>query len=293
MGRDVALKELCPEKAWIPEVQARFLKEARITGQLEHPGIIPIYELATRSSDQQPFYTMRFVKGRTLTEAVRAYHQKRQAGQADLLELLALLNGFVMVCQTIAYAHERGVIHRDLKGENIALGDFGEVVVLDWGLAKLADRHEGQADMWPAGQDSEDIGDAGLTVQGQALGTPSFMAPEQATGRLDLISRRTDVYGLGAILYEILTGRPPFTGSDTCEVLRKVREEEPVPPRQLCPDAPPELEALCLRALAKQPEDRCVDAAEVAQKCSNGWRNWLNENRQTSKGPASLPFPST
>src|SRR5262249_49384189 len=129
LGRDVALKELRPERAEQGTLSARFLQEARITGQLEHPGIVPVYELVWRQEDRQPFYTMRFVKGRTLSEAARAYHSKRLAGQADALELPVLLNAFVTVCNTVAYAHSRGVIHRDLKGQNVILGDFGEVVV--------------------------------------------------------------------------------------------------------------------------------------------------------------------
>src|SRR5262249_57774746 len=150
----------------------------------------------------------RFVKGRTLSEAARAYHDKRSAGRADALELPTHLNAFVTVCNTVAYAHSRGVIHRDLKGHNIILGDFGEVVVLDWGLAKLVGQPEdaGEASLvFPAGADS------GHTVQGQALGTPGYMAPAQSEGRLGLIDRRTDGYALGAILYEILTREPPFT----------------------------------------------------------------------------------
>src|SRR5262249_53344138 len=150
---------------------------------------------------RQPFYTMRFVKGRTLSEAARAYHDKRLAGQADALELPVLLNAFVTVCNTVAYAHSRGVIHRDLKGQNVILGDFGEVVVLDWGLAKLIGRAESEPHA-PSVVLDEAGADSGYTVQGEALGTPAYMAPEQSAGRLDLIDRRTDVYGLGAILYE-------------------------------------------------------------------------------------------
>jgi PAS domain S-box-containing protein len=270
LGRDVALKELRPERAGHAEAEARFLQEAQITGQLEHPGVVPVYELVRARDGRQPFYAIRFVKGRTLSEAARAYHDRRRAGAAEALELPALLNAFVTVCHTVAYAHARGVIHRDLKGQNVILGDFGEVVVLDWGLAKVLGRPEGAADAPSVVLDAAGA-DSGYTVQGQALGTPAYMAPEQSAGRLDLIDRRTDVYGLGALLYEALTGAPPFSGDSTEEVLRKVREEEPAPPRRLWPEVPPALEALCLRALAKRPEDRPAGAADLAQEVQ-GWQ---------------------
>src|SRR5262249_54463108 len=149
-------------------------------------------------------------KGRTLKEAANAYHQKRMAGNADPLEFSTLLNGFVVVCKTIAYAHSRGVIHRDLKGQNVVMGEFGEVVVLDWGLAKLVDRSEQDLDTPAVTLNHHEPGKLDLTMHGDALGTPAYMAPEQAAGRLDLIDWRTDVYGLGAMLYHLLTGRPPF-----------------------------------------------------------------------------------
>jgi PAS domain S-box-containing protein len=270
LGRDVALKELRPEQAEQAARGARFLQEARITGQLEHPGIVPVYELG-RGQGRQPFYTMRFVKGRTLSEAAQAYHRKRSAGQADALDFPVLLNAFVTVCNTVAYAHSRGVLHRDLKGQNVILGDFGEVVVLDWGLAKRLGRPDGEPAPPLSGEPGE--ADSGHTVQGEALGTPGYMAPEQAAGRLDLIDRRTDVYGLGAVLYEILTGQPPFLGPDVGSALRKVQEEEPPPPRQFWPEVPPALEALCLRALAKRPEGRPAAAAELAQEVQ-GWQEF-------------------
>jgi len=188
--RNVALKELHPERAMLATHRMRFLQEARITGQLEHPGIAPVYELAVRPDNQQPFYTMRFVKGRTLSRAARQWHKGRSTSQAGMLDLVPLLNAFVTVCNTIAYAHSRGVIHRDLKGENVVLGDFGEVIVLDWGLAKLVGQIEAEpADLSVVTGSSE----PGLTLQGQTIGTPAYMAPEQAAGRLDLIDRRTDL----------------------------------------------------------------------------------------------------
>src|SRR5262249_52658322 len=180
---------------------------ARVTGQLEHPGIVPVYELAKRPENQQPFYTMRFVQGRTLSAAAASFHEQRSAGRAGLLELRALLNAFVTVCNALAYAHARGVVHRDLKGENILLGEFGEVIVLDWGLAKVL----GQAEEGTPVQVNEDPA-LQATLEGQVMGTPAYMAPEQAAGQVERIDTRTDVYGLGAIFYELLTGQPPFSG---------------------------------------------------------------------------------
>ena len=133
LGRQIALKELRPDQADNSIVCSRFLYEAKITAQLEHPGIVPVYELG---EGDVPYYTMRFVRGRTLSEAIRAYHKKRAAGFADSVGKVELLTAFVNVCHAVAYAHSRGIIHRDLKGQNVVLGDFGEVMVLDWGLAK-------------------------------------------------------------------------------------------------------------------------------------------------------------
>lgn len=266
LSRDVALKELRPERSDDATLLARFLIEAQITGQLEHPGIAPVYELARWPETQQPFYTMRFVRGRTLSEAIYAYHQSRAVGQVDSLQLLALLNAFVAVCNTVAYAHSRGVIHRDLKGQNIVLGDFGEVIVLDWGLAKLLDQVEPEDSTLSDAHPPEVSIEIDLTLAGQALGTPAYMAPEQAAGRSDEIDERTDVYGLGAMLYEILTGCPPFGGVDQREVLENVCTKEPAPPRSLSPDVPANLEAVCLRALAKKPVDRYQSAAELSHE---------------------------
>src|SRR5262245_30901924 len=262
LDRVVALKELHPDLADNPTIMARFLREACITGQLEHPGVVPVYELARSPDEPHPFYIMRLVRGRTLTQASREYSQKRRAGEDVSLDLSVLLHAFVVVCNTVGYAHSRGVIHRDLKGQNVILGDFGEVVVLDWGLAKLVGQRERPEEEPVPTRNEPDA--ANLTQHGQALGTPASMAPEQAAGRLDQIDHQTDIYGLGAILYEILTGQAPFSGASMPEVLRKVQNEEPRPPRDLCPETPPGLERICLRALSKQPADRQASAKEVA-----------------------------
>jgi serine/threonine-protein kinase len=305
LGRQIALKELRPDQKDNSVILSRFLYEARITAQLEHPGIVPVYELGGGSI---PFYTMRFVKGRTLSEAASSYHKERLAGTADSLRQVNLLNAFLGVCHAVAYAHSRGVIHRDLKGQNVVLGDFGEVIVLDWGIAKeigpittappapegnvVASFRLGGSDnashasvlekgtldpneTSPLGSSESDASVKRLrsesgagsegTMQGQLLGTPAFMAPEQANGLLDQIDQRTDVYGLGAVLYEVLTGTPPFDGKKTTEILRRVREEPPKPPRELNPTLDLALQAICLKALSKRREQRYTSATEMAQ----------------------------
>jgi tetratricopeptide (TPR) repeat protein/tRNA A-37 threonylcarbamoyl transferase component Bud32 len=263
LEREVALKELRPEQTSNPVVWSRFLEEAKITGQLEHPNIVPVHELVRHGESRQPFYTMRFVKGRTLSEAVRDYHEHRAAGQSDILEFRSLLGAFLGVCNAIAYAHSRGVIHRDLKPQNVVLGDYGEVIVLDWGLAKLVERAE--ETLTPAVAVARES-DRSETVQGQVLGTPAYMSPEQAEGRWDGVDRRTDTYGLGAILYEILAGQTPFDGAGTADVLRKVASEPPVPPHSVHSKVPLALEAICLKAMAKRPEARYGSARELADE---------------------------
>jgi tetratricopeptide (TPR) repeat protein/tRNA A-37 threonylcarbamoyl transferase component Bud32 len=260
LNRDVALKEMRPERADHPEMWRRFLKEAQITGQLEHPNIVPVYELARRLEDNQPFYTMRFVKGQTLQEVLKEHHRRLREGQEDPLALHRLLTAFISVCQAVGYAHARGVIHRDLKPTNVVLGSFGEVVVLDWGLAKTLDATEQASDAVAVSAEaqSED------TQAGQVLGSPAYMSPEQAEGRTDLIDARTDVYGLGAMLFEILTGAPPHRGKDTAEVLQQIVHGDT--PRARMKAVPPALDAICARAMAKDRRERYVRATELAEE---------------------------
>jgi serine/threonine-protein kinase len=297
LGRDVALKELRPDRQDNPAAVERFLEEAKVTGQLEHPGVVPVYELV-QPKEGHPFYAMRFIGRRTLADAIQEYHRKRQAGEAGPLDLRELLAAFVAVCNAVAYAHSRGVLHRDLKPANVALGDFGEVMVLDWGLAKVVGRPEEQASRLPVSLGPAD--GVGRTQQGQVLGTPAYMAPEQAEGRHDLVGPPSDVYGLGAILYEVLTGGPPFTGPEIPEVLKRVVQEPPVPPRQLVATTPPALQAVCLKALAKEPVGRYESARDLAREVErwladepvSAWREplrarvgwWARRHRQLTTG---------
>ena len=285
LGRDVALKEIRPDRAGNTQICLRFQGEARITGQLEHPGIVPVYELVRGTRDRGPFYTMRFIHGRTLSEACKQYHSRLTAGTAQRLEMHELLGALVSVCQAVAYAHSRSVIHRDLKGSNVVLGDFGEVVVLDWGLAKLVDRAEDTSATPPVTLPQEEHREE--TQVGQLLGTPAYMSPEQAEGRFDRIDRRSDVYGLGAILYEILTGRPPFTGAHSGEIVHQVIHDVPLAPRSLAVSTPPALQAACLKALAKKPNERYASASELAQELQ---RFLADEPVRAYKEPARTRF---
>lgn len=271
IARDVAWKQLPDDLnafAALLDTQAdasatslrnRFLQEARITGQLEHPSIVPVYELGRRPNGE-PYYTMKLVRGKTLSDVVR---------EANTLEArLKLLPHFVDLCNAIAYAHSRGVIHRDIKPANVMVGDFGETVVLDWGLAKaVGEKDQDLAEFslsLRAGLVTSNS-DAAHTAFGEALGTPAYMSPEQAAGNLEWIDKRSDVYSLGAVLYVLLTGSPPFSGASAKDVVKQVLNTDPVHVHSLCPKAPPELVAICERAMRRSKDDRYASAKELAE----------------------------
>ena len=355
LQREVALKQIKPERADDPDSRARFLLEAEVTGRLEHPGIVPVYGLGL--DDQgQPFYAMRFVRGTSFEAAINAFHGADENPRRDPLErrlaLRHLLDRFVAVCQTVAYAHSRGVLHRDLKPANVLLGPFNESLVVDWGLAKVFNR--GSEEAAEASRDATDGAGAakvkpgpvkavhGLedeidfpayagvarpsapgaqpgssepplgcssstdTVAGMAFGTPAYMSPEQAEGRLDRIGPASDVYSLGAMLYMLLVGRPPFdhVWCDVTAMLDRVRLGEFPRPRKANPRAPRALEAVCLKAMAKGPEDRYASATELAREIER-WladepvradrepavarlARWARRNRSIVAGAAAL-----
>ena len=246
-------------------LSVRFLQEAWVTGALEHPGIVPVYEVG-QTPGGVPFYTMRFVRGeRTLESAMRA--------AATFEDRIALLEPFLKVCDTMSYAHSRGVIHRDLKPANIALGEFGEVVLLDWGLAKLRDRPDQTLSRWreqlKAFREAAD-----LETAVSALGTPGYMPPESLLGRPGDVDEKSDVYSLGAVLYRILAGRLPYEFDTFPEFVAKISAGEPVPPREIDPSVPEALSRLCLHALAKERAERIDSARELAEAI----RAWQRES---------------
>lgn len=262
LNREVALKEIHAQLADNEENRARFVQEAEITGSLEHPGIVPVYGLGTQSNGR-PFYVMRFVHGDTLKEAIKKFHETSPNTGDRALQLRQLLGRFVDVCNAVEYAHSRGVLHRDLKPGNVMLGRYGETLVVDWGLAKSVgreDRHTGSGEVTirPSGSGST------LTLDGQAVGTPAYMSPEQAEGRLDTLGPTTDVYSLGATLYCILTGHPPFEGAKGRVLLPRVAAGDFQPPRAVNSSVAPGLNAICLKAMALEPRSRYKNPSDLA-----------------------------
>jgi eukaryotic-like serine/threonine-protein kinase len=266
LGRDVAVKVLLEKHLDRPEVVRRFVEEAQIGGQLQHPGIVPVYELG-RLPDGRLYIAMKLIRGRTLAELL--------AGPADpAVDRAQHLAAFEQACQAVAYAHACGVVHRDLKPTNVMVGSFGEVQVMDWGLAKVLDRGgiadeerslRGQADADPV-RTLRTGSAADESQAGSVLGTPAYMAPEQARGQLDTLDERADVFGLGAILCEVISGLPPYTGSTGGEVYRKAARAdlgEALARLDAC-GAEAELVALAKSCLAAAPRDRPRDAGVVA-----------------------------
>jgi serine/threonine protein kinase len=292
LDREVALKRIQARFADDPVSRRRFLAEAGITARLDHPGVVPVYGLVSDGRGR-PCYAMRFIRGESLRDEIERYYQRSEdrgqkseksvpesndhhveatrSGASDdrRLAFRHLLQRFIAVCQAICYAHTRNVIHRDIKPANVMVGSFGETLVVDWGLAKvLGERSDALGDTasHPVLRAAHpgDLTEADATAMGTVVGTPAYMAPEQAAGRVDLVGPRSDVYSLGATLYCILTGKAPFAGSNPTETMRKVQRGEFVPPRTINPAVPKPLEAVCAKAMAVRPEDRYATAQELA-----------------------------
>ncbi|MBS0264698.1 MAG: protein kinase [Planctomycetes bacterium] len=266
LHREVALKEIQPKHADHEISRERFVLEAEITGGLEHPGIVPVYALGQDAAGR-PYYAMRFIKGDSLKDALEAYHRadnpNRHKLGLRLLELRQLLGRFIDVCQAMEYAHSRGVLHRDLKPGNIMVGKYGETLVVDWGLAKAVGRKEILSEELSL-QPASALSSSGQTQPGSAIGTPSYMSPEQAVGQLGDLGPTSDVYSLGATLYHILCGRPPFEKDQLEIILSKVQRGSFPRPRDVVADVPRGLEAICLKAMALLPSQRYPSARALA-----------------------------
>lgn len=292
LGRTVAMKVVLRDRQVSQEQLLRFVEEAKVTGQLEHPNIVPVHELAT-DEQGEPYYIMKFVQGVTLKDVLGDL-KAGKAETATRYTLAHLLTIFQKVCDAVAFAHSKSVVHRDLKPENVMIGEYGEVLVMDWGLAKVLKAAEqwgdgglegcAQSSSTPALQSP-----AGLTLDGTIMGTPNFMAPEQAEGRIGDIDARTDVFALGGILYNILTLHAPVEAASVEEALEKVRRGDITPASQYnptthgrkpsvaktarapllhCPGLriPESLAAVAMKAMAVRREDRYQGVPELQQE---------------------------
>ena len=277
LQRELVLKVSPAPRDEMPRPQlARFIEEAQITAQLEHPNVVPVHDLGL-DPEGRVYFAMKYVRGQSLEQILT----KRRKGDEETVAefgLRRLLDVFLQVCHAIEYAHARGVVHRDLKPANIMVGDFGEVLVMDWGIAKLmaggtvettggeeaaAVRRGATA---PPTRTSDitslRVGEEAYATQaGTLIGTPAYMSPEQASARP--VDQRSDIYSLGAILYEILCGDVPFEDDDAHRMLRRVLTEEPRPPSEINPAAPHALETLALRLLEKDPERRTMTVPQI------------------------------
>jgi serine/threonine protein kinase/Tfp pilus assembly protein PilF len=353
LRREVAFKELLPNALKNRNALERFLEEAQITGQLEHPSIVPIYDIGYQENGT-PFYAMKLVRGETMEKEIENFHQLPKGSPEWTLTFRRLLSNFIDICNALAFAHDRGVLHRDLKPLNVMIGAFGETLVLDWGLAKVFDVEPlddeapittSRSELGPDDQtivESEatglqtgtavaepsqggasgagasvggqsqfsgsfgstrkmvytDVRSAGSqTMMGSVMGTPAYMPPEQAAGKLDELDARTDIYSLGGILYKLLTNHQPIARGKIREVLKNVKEGNIIPPREHDPSIGKPIEAICMKALATDREDRYDSALKIASDVEawladepvsvyeDPWRikakRWAKRNRAT------------
>jgi serine/threonine-protein kinase len=296
LGRVMAMKILRADLLGNPAAVARFVEEAQATAQLQHPGIVPVHDIG-RLPDGRTWFTMREVQGRTLADVIREVHDaspgdRWEAGPSGWT-FRRLVDAFRAVCEAVGYAHARAVVHRDLKPQNVMVGPFGEVLVLDWGLAMVRGGAGESVVTVRSGDDALE------TRMGTVAGTPAYMPPEQARGQIDRIGPATDVYALGAILYEILAGRPPYEGADGRAVLRAVLTGPPAPPQRARPGSatfgfedtwhlpsgpplPEDLVAACLCAMDREPEARFADAGLLAAEVAS----WADGARRRDRALA-------
>lgn len=270
LNRVVARKELKPEFADNDSLIGLLIAESQITAQLDHPNIVPVYELGSEGKNKV-FFTMKLIKGQTLTEILDNKPQDQRTAK-DLFDELQV---FIKVCDALAYAHSKGVIHKDLKPDNIMVGEFGEVYLMDWGFAHI----KGE----PAKTETARLkarSRKSMTVkssEGIVTATLNYLAPEFTTGKMNAVDERTDIFCLGGILYRLLTGRPPFFGDTQQEVARQALATKVIPPEELAGvDIPARLSRISMKALAKDPKDRYQTVTEIKEDVERflqcGWQ---------------------
>ncbi|WP_390620661.1 protein kinase domain-containing protein [Neorhodopirellula pilleata] len=269
LDREVAVKRFCDVNDVSEQERQRFLHEAKVTSQLQHPGIVPVHELGDR---RDAFYVMKLLDGITLAKYIQDHHQAiRQTGNQTRFQfgdsLEPLLQRFVDVCHAVAYAHQRGVVHRDLKPSNVMISDFGETVVLDWGLAQSVESRPPESASTTVPSKPVGLADVSSLFEpdGTVIGTPAYMSPEQARGEVSRINISSDLYSLGVVLYTIIAGRHPYQGQSVDSILQQVRNADYPDLRTIQPLTPTPLLSIVRKAMSASQHDRYPDAQELAQ----------------------------
>ena len=267
LNRHVAIKTLLDQDYSTQTARERLTNEAYTIGRLEHPGILPILD-AGQLANQVPYYSMPLVDGQSMKDAIDHLH-KTPTGDDSKRELNRLIRLFISICQTVAYAHSREIVHRDIKPGNIMLGIFGEAFLVDWGLCKNVN----EPDIKEPNAPKQTEFSAFATRTGTSLGTPAFMSPEQAAAETEYDQKRSDIFNLGATLYSILTGIAPYDGPSIVDVLTAARERTLQPPRKIDPSIDKALEAICLKAMAREPEQRFATPTELIDDLERWFRD--------------------
>lgn len=274
IGRTIAVKSLLPTAIFDRTERRRFLREARVTAQLQHPNTVPVYEIGDDPKEGL-YFTMKRISGENFFEILKRLAQSDPETQLAF-PVRRRLQIVIDACQALRYAHTRGVIHRDVKPENIWVGNFGEVILLDWGVAKVWGHSDHEEPIrqstlrTPLHEEGEKTQLRTLTVGGQRPGTPLYMSPEQVSGKRT-IDERSDIFSMGVVLYEMMAIREPFRGRSVDETFDNILHKSPVPPSQRSPDrhVPPELERITMKALQKNPGERQQSMSELIKELQN------------------------